>query len=350
MIRNFQDIVQRAETDLFIIGEAGVNHNGDLSTALKLVDVALAAGCDAVKFQTWITEKVYSKTLSIKPDYQIATTNEEDSEFQTIKKLEFGRTEFLQIKQYCDTRGILFFSTPDEIDSARMLVDELRVPLLKTASQDVTNLAFLKQVAQFKLPVIFSTGASTLAELVEGWQTLTDIHDEVIVLHCVSSYPAPLDQQNLQCIATLRAMTDGLVGYSDHTDGLPAACAALAYGARVFEKHFTLDRSQAGPDHQASLDPNQLGEYVETLRKLHRGLGRGKKEIMPCEENTRRAFRRYLVAARDIPKGHQFVESDFLFKKVVDGIPSKHLEIVLGARAKRDLLAEQVVSWKDLEL
>jgi N,N'-diacetyllegionaminate synthase len=349
MITNYQDILERAQSDLFIIGEAGVNHNGDLKAALKLVDVAIEAGCDAVKFQTWITEKVYSPKLSIKPDYQKETTNAEDSEYDTIKKLELSKNHFFEIKKYCDQKKILFLSTPDEIDSANFLVKELGVPLLKTASQDVTNLAFLKQVASFNIPVIFSTGACTLQELVEGLSTLKSVNDKILTLHCVSSYPAPIEQQNLKFISTLKTLTNSLVGYSDHTVGLYGACAALAYGAQIFEKHFTLDKNSEGPDHQASLSPQELKEYVQTLRLLYKGLGDGQKKVMPCESNTRLSFRRYIVAADNIKKGHKFHESDFNFKKVVKGIPSKYLDLIVGATAKNDINNDDVITWKDLE-
>lgn len=346
---NFQNFTANAEQNLFIIAEAGVNHNGNLETAFKLVDAAVGAGCDAVKFQTWITEKVYSREKSIKPDYQVRTTSTAESEFDTIKKLELSYKDFGRIKDYCDQKGILFFSTPDEIDSADFLV-RLGVGLMKTASQDVTNTPFLRHVARLGMPVIFSTGASTIAELAEGVQAILAETNELVILHCVSSYPAPMEQMNLSTISSLRSMFGLPVGFSDHTTGTEAACAAVALGARVFEKHLTLDKTMDGPDHQASLDPDEMRLYCQALRSVHVALGDGVKRIMPCEENTRKAFRRFIVAARDLPAGTILNARDFCFKKVVDGIAPRYLELVVGSQLTEDITEDTALTWSVLRL
>lgn len=344
---NFDNFLASAERDLFIIAEAGVNHNGKLETALQLVDAAVAAGCSAVKFQTWITEKVYSRDKSIKPEYQTRTTSATESEFDTIKKLELSFEDFRHIKAYCDERGILFFSTPDEVDSADFLAT-LGVELIKTASQDVTNAPFLKHVARLGLPVIFSTGASTLTELAEGVETILAETRELVILHCVSSYPAPVEQMNLALIPNLRGMFGCPVGLSDHTTGTEAACAAVALGARVFEKHITLDKTMSGPDHQASLSPEEMLHYCRTLRSIRAALGDGVKRIMPSEEDTRRAFRRFVVAARDLPAGTVVGPLDIHFKKVVDGISPRYLDMVIGARVAVPVAADTILTWEML--
>lgn len=350
MNKFFTELLKTANETLFIIGEAGVNHNGSFEKAIELVDAAKEAGCDAVKFQTWITEKVYSEEKSIKPEYQVNTTAAEKTEYQIIKELELSFEQFRALKNYCDSKGILFLSTPDEIDSAKFLANDLKLPLLKTASQDVTNTFFLKQVSNFKLPVIFSTGASTLAEITDAMEAIASVNDQVIPLHCISSYPAPINQLNLNFIPTLKALSaHNCVGFSDHTTGTEAACAALALGARVFEKHFTLDKTMEGPDHQASLEPDELKAYCTTLRELHKGLGNGKKSILPCEENTRKAFRRFFVLSRDIPAGHCFSEDDFNLQKVVHGIEPSYFDKIKLAKSKQPLKKNHILEWNDLE-
>jgi len=340
----FADLLARANDRLFIIAEAGVNHNGDVDTALRLVDAAIDSGCDAIKFQTWITEKVYCTTRSVKPEYQARATNASESEFDTIKRLELSFADFRRIKEYCDARGILFFSTPDESDSAEFLLD-LGVDLMKTASQDVTNLPFLRQLSAMGLPIIFSTGACTLAELAEAVEAVSSATREVIILHCVSSYPAPFEQMNLTTIPNLAATFGFPVGFSDHTEGVEAACAAVALGARIFEKHLTLDRGMPGPDHQASLEPAPMKAYCEALRNVQRALGDGVKRIMSCEMDARKAFRRFLVSARDLPAGSELSAADVVFKKVVDGIAPKHLDMLIGKRLVRDVAADTPLNW-----
>ncbi len=345
---DYRDITAASEQNLFIIAEAGVNHNGKIETALQLVDAAVNAGCDAVKFQTWVTEKVYSRDKSIKPEYQSRTTNAAESEFDTIKNLELSHEDFGRIKSYCEQRGILFFSTPDETDSADFLV-HLGVKLLKTASQDVTNTPFLRYVAGLGLPVIFSTGACTLGELVEGVETILAETQELIILHCVSAYPAPVEQMNLSLIPKIRQLFGYPVGLSDHTIGAEAACAAVALGARVFEKHITLDRSMTGPDHQASMSPEEMLHYCQTLRRVRAALGDGVKRIMPSEEDARRAFRRFVVAARDLPSGAVLGPHDIHFKKVVDGISPRYLELILGAEIAEPVVADATITWEMLK-
>ncbi|MDB4877470.1 MAG: N,N-diacetyllegionaminic acid synthase [Gemmatimonadetes bacterium] len=345
---NYQKLVRMMDEGLFIIGEAGVNHNGDLEIAKGLVDVAKAAGCDAVKFQTWITEKVYSRALSLKPEYQMRTTDRAESEFDTIKKLELSFDAFRELKKYCDHREIVFFSTPDERESVDFLID-IGAPLLKTASQDVTNLPFLRHVAKAGLPLIVSTGACRLSEIAEAIETISSENQDLVILHCLSAYPAPLEDLNLNVIPVLRQMFGYPVGFSDHTTGTAAACAAVALGARIFEKHFTYNRSASGPDHQASLSPAELKEYVDTLRAVHSSLGDGHKRVMSSEENTRKAFRRFLVTARPIRKGARFEESDFVFKKTGSGLSPAVLERFVGEKAARDIPEDALMDWDFVE-
>lgn len=346
---DFNTIIERAEKNLFIIAEAGVNHNGDLKTAKELIDVAVKSGCDAIKFQTWKTEQVYCQKRSIKPEYQKKVTDCDDSEFDTIKKLELSFDKFRELKEYCDSQEIIFLSTPDEQESADFLANELHVPIMKTASQDVTNTPFLKYMGQKGLPLIFSTGAATLAEVIEGVDTILKENKELILLHCVSSYPAPLEDLNLNVIPRIAAVTNCPVGFSDHTTGVEASCAALALGAKFFEKHFTLSHDQAGPDHQASLIPEELTRYVSVLRSLHKGLGDGLKRIMPSEVQNRKAFCRFLVSSRYIQKEERFSQDDFFLKKVTEGIAPKYIYNIIGRFAATDIAEGEVIQWKHVK-
>jgi len=340
----YAELLRMASDRLFVIGEAGVNHDGSLDKARALVDIAVTAGCDAVKFQTWITEAVYSRTLSQKPEYMLDVTDRAESEFETVKKNELSFEAFRELKQYCDRKGILFLSTPDENQSTDFLVS-IGQPFLKTSSQDVTNLPFLRYVAGKGLPVIFSSGASTLAETTEAVETILAENKEVVLFHTVSAYPAPTEEMNLRVIPTLERLFGLPVGLSDHTTGIEASCAAVALGARIFEKHFTADPSAPGPDHRASLAPSQLKDYVDTLRSVYRGLGDGIKRVMPCEENVRQTFRRFLVSAAEIPKGHVFRFEDFHFKKISTGIAPKDIVRIVGRPANQDIRADEPIDW-----
>ena len=340
----YLELLSYADQKLFIIAEAGVNHNGSLETALRLVDAAIECGCDAIKFQTWITERVYSQGLSVKPKYQILTTDPSESEFETIKKLELTLSDFECIKDYCQKSGIVFFSTPDEIESANFLI-ELGMPFIKTASQDVTNTPFLRRLSGMNLPIIFSTGACTMAELAEGVEAISSCSQEVVILHCVSSYPAPFDQMNLAVIPRMAKAFGFPVGLSDHTEGSAVACAAVALGARIFEKHLTLDRNMQGPDHQASLTPDEMRAYCQTLRNVYSAIGNGIKRVMPCELDARSAFRRFIVIAQDLKAGTRLSDDDLVYKKIVSGISPKYLDMVIGKKLNQDVTADTTLEW-----
>lgn len=263
---------------VFVIAEAGVNHNGDIEIAMRLVDEAIKAGCDAVKFQLWNTEHIYpaSRVGRVMHDQMAA--------------LELSREQMVLLKAYCDARGILFFATPDELADAQFLAG-LGVELMKTSSHDVTNLEMLRGIRALGVPTIMSTGAASLLEINDAWIAL----EPAAALHCVSAYPAPLDQMNLRALRWLEF--GGPRGLSDHTLGIAAACASLALGARIFEKHFTLGRYMRGPDHAASASIPEMKEYVSTLRALAIGLGDGVKRIMPCEAAARAKFKPWLSTA-----------------------------------------------------
>jgi N,N'-diacetyllegionaminate synthase len=329
----------------YVIAEAGVNHNGDVKLALKLIEAAKQCGADAIKFQTWITDRVYSRKKSIKPEYQKQGTDPAESEYETVKKLELSFADFLTLKAHADRVQIDFISTPDESESAAFLIEEVKVPWLKVASQDIDNLPFLRYLAKKGLPLVVSTGTATLAEVACAVEALEMAGcRDLTLLHCTSCYPAPLASANLRAIQTLQKAFGLPIGYSDHTIGETAACLATAFGACILEKHFTLSRALPGPDQQASLEPGEMSSYIRAARSAHEALGTGMKA--PCAEElpNRRAMRRFLVAARDLPAGHRITAEDLLLKKVASGLPPSFHDVIVGAATRGAIEADERIT------
>jgi len=332
----------------FIIAEAGVNHNGDIRLAHKLVDAAKEAGADAVKFQTFKAENVVSK-LADKAEYQKETTNSKESQYEMIKKLELSFEDFVKIKDYCDKKDIIFLSTPFDYESVGFL--ESLVPLYKIGSGEITNLPFLEYVAKKGKPMILSTGMSTLGEVEEAVKTIINVTSSLplTLLHCVSNYPAKYEDVNLKAMLTLKEVFELPVGYSDHTLGIEIAIAAVALGAKVIEKHFTLDRGLPGPDHKASLEPDELKKMVKAIRNVEKALGSGIKKPAQSELKVMKVARRSLVAARDIRAGEVIKESDILIKRPGTGILPKFKEIIIGMRLTRDVKKDNPFDWEDFK-
>ena len=331
----------------FIIAEAGVNHNGDVHLAKKLVDAAKASGADAVKFQTWITEKLVTHDAAL-AEYQRRNAGGE-SQFEMLKKLELSQDAFRAVKAYADRIGILFLSTPDEQDSADF-IDSLGVPAFKIGSGEVTNLAYLSHIARKRKPVILSTGMSSLDEVRAAVDALCAAGtSELAVLHCVSNYPAAPAECNLRAMATLSAEFDCPVGFSDHTLGFEISLAAVALGASIIEKHFTLDRGSSGPDHQASLTPDELAEMVVAIRRVEQAMGDGVKRPSVSELETRKVVQKSVVAARAIASGEVISEKDLALRRTSLGLPPSELPRLAGHRARRAIAAGQALSWEILE-
>lgn len=286
----------------FVIAEAGVNHNGNLAMARELIDAAAEAGADAVKFQTWITEKICLRGAR-KAAYQTVTSADTADQFEMLKRLELPYAWHPELKARAERRGLIFLSTPDEIDSARFLV-ELGMAAIKIGSGEISNLPYLEQLGSLGLPVILSTGMSDLNGVAAAYAALVRGGcRSLALLHCVSAYPAPDAELNLRCVETLRRRFHVPVGFSDHTAGHTAALLATALGIAVLEKHLTLDRTLAGPDHAASVEPAELGELVRRVRQAEIMLGSGVKQMTASEADTRRMVARTLVYARDLPGG-----------------------------------------------
>lgn len=329
-----------------IIAEAGVNHNGSLDLALRLVDAAKAAGADIVKFQTFEPEKLVSRSAAKAP-YQTAATGTDEPQFAMLQKLTLPREAFHALAAHCAERGIGFLSTPFDIESARFLAS-LGVSAFKVSSGDLTDLPLLRALAGMKRPLILSTGMAALGEVEAALDAVEQAGmpaTQVTLLHCTSSYPTPPEEVNLRAMLTMGAAFPRVaVGYSDHTVGIDIPIAAVALGATVLEKHFTLDRSMAGPDHGASLEPQELTAMVSAVRRVMLALGDGRKRPMPSELETRRAVRKSIVAARPIRRGEILSPENLLVLRAGGGLSPFHWDDVVGRPASRDYLAGEAIA------
>ena len=330
---------------VFVIAEAGVNHNGDMDVARRLVDVAVEAGAQAVKFQTLFAERLVSADAP-KARYALETTDAQESQFEMIRKLELGLEEHKLLQQYCRERGILFMSSPFDDESIDLL-DGLDVPAFKVPSGEVVNLPYLRRMARKGRPIVLSTGMSTLAEVDEALRVIREEegNEQVVVLHCVSNYPASASSVNLRAMLTMREALGVVTGFSDHTMGIEVPIAAAALGACVIEKHFTLDRNMPGPDHRASLEPDELKEMVRAIRSVESALGDGVKRPVEEELNTKEVARKSLHARRPLPEGHLIGPEDVIALRPGTGIPPSLTEVVVGRRLGQAVQAGQMLTW-----
>ncbi|MHA1862332.1 MAG: N-acetylneuraminate synthase [Candidatus Thorarchaeota archaeon] len=332
---------------VFIIAEAGVNHNGDIHLAKKLVDAAVSAGVNAVKFQTFRTEDLTTRHAEL-AEYQVDNISKSISQFEMIRSLELDYDAFTELKRYCDNKNILFLSTPHTLDAMRFL-DSI-VPAFKIGSGDLTNLPFLEKLSELSKPIILSTGMSTLDEVRDAVEVIGNKgNDDLILLHCVTNYPAAIADMNLRAIETLRREFNLLVGFSDHSIDSTASIAAVSLGAVILEKHFTLDRDLPGPDHRASLNPAQLKEYVKSVRETESSLGDGIKKPALCEIPILDVVRKSLVASGDIESGILLDESMIDIKRPGTGISPRFLSELIGRRAKIAIPNDTLLSWDMLE-
>ena len=332
---------------VFVIAEAGVNHNGSLDLALKLVDAAKSSGADAVKFQTFRADLLATRSAH-KAAYQERTTANSESQFQMLQRLELDEAAHRRLIEHCREVGIQFLSSPFDAQSADLL-DAMDLPLYKIPSGEITNLPFLEHLAGKGRPLILSTGMSTLGEVEEAVELLkTAGATELTLLHCVTEYPAPYADVNLRAMLTLK-MAFGLpVGYSDHTPGIEIAIAAVALGAEVIEKHFTLDRSLPGPDHAASLEPGELQQMVTAIRHVEAALGNGIKAPAACELPNISVARKSLVALRPLPAGHRLTAGDLDIKRPGNGLAPKMIPALIGRTLRAGLDKDEVITWDHL--
>jgi N-acetylneuraminate synthase/N,N'-diacetyllegionaminate synthase len=341
----------------FIIAEAGINHNGSLELAIKLVDAAKDAGADAVKFQTFKAEQMVS-TIADKADYQKKFNNTIESQFEMLKKLELSFNDFVIIKKHCDKNNIIFLSTPFDYNSADFL--EKLVPLYKIGSGELTNLPFLEYIAKKRKPVILSTGMCTIGEVEEAINTILPILNAhkiisqiqlhpLTLLHCTSNYPVDFSEVNLKAMLTLKEAFKLPVGYSDHTLGIEIPIAAVALGATIIEKHFTLDKKLPGPDHRGSLEPHELREMIDAIRNTEESLGNGIKKPTQTEVEVMKVVRRSLIATRNIEAGEVVRESDIAIKRPGKGISPKYKKTIIGMRIRKSIKKDNQFDWQDFK-
>ena len=327
-----------------IIAEAGVNHNGDLGLAKKLIDVAKNAGVDYVKFQVGIPEFIVSR-FAEKADYQKNTTGEAGNQLDMIRKISLTFDEHRQLMTYCEKVGVKYLCTPFDLPSIDFL-DSCGMSFWKIPSGEISNFPYLRKIGQTGKPVILSTGMADVQEIHEAIDVLTKygtLLNEIVLLHCTTEYPAPKNEVNLKAIETMHNEFGLRIGYSDHTEGIEIPIAAVAMGACVIEKHFTLNRAMEGPDHKASIEPDELIQMVKNIRNVEGALGDGLKEACESEKKNLKIARKSIVAAQNIGSGEIFTEDNITVKRPGSGISPMRWEEVLGKTAKRAFQPDELI-------
>jgi N,N'-diacetyllegionaminate synthase len=327
-----------------IIAEAGVNHNGDMRLAKELIDRAADAGADLVKFQTFKAARLVTGTAK-KADYQTRTTGDRESQYEMLSRLELTEEMHRELIAHCAARGIGFFSTAFDLESVDLLIS-LGQERFKIPSGEITNLPYLRQIGRAGKEVLLSTGMAALGEVEQAITALEAAgtpRTRMTVLHCTTEYPAPMNEVNLRAMQTLHAAFDVAVGYSDHTAGFEVAIAAVAMGASVIEKHFTLDHALPGPDHKASLEPQELKAMVAAIRNIEQALGDGIKRLTPSEARNRPVARKSLVASRPIAAGERFTPNNLAAKRPGTGLSPMRWDDVIGRTAPRDFAIDELI-------
>lgn len=329
-------------SNVFVIAEAGVNHNGDIEIAKKLVDTAVWAGADAVKFQTFRAERLVCKSAK-KAEYQMETTQKDESQFEMLKKLELTPDMHEQLIDYCKDRKIKFLSTPFDIESMDYLV-QCGLDMIKIPSGEITNYPYLVNAGKTGQRVILSSGMSSLDEVRDAVHVLRENGSKnITVLHCNTEYPTPYEDVNLRAMQTIRDELGVSVGYSDHTDGIEIPIAAAALGAAVIEKHFTLDKNMEGPDHKASLEPDELREMIRAIRNIELSLGDGRKIPSASEKKNMDIVRKSIVAKCDIAQGEILTEENITTKRPGSGLSPMRWREVMGTKAIRDFKEDELI-------
>ena len=357
---------------ILIIAEAGVNHNGSLDLAFQLIDAAVEAGADIIKFQSFKADKIVTQSVH-KAEYQKKhCTDSSNTQYEMLKKLEISEQDHYKLSEYCKKNSIQFLSTPFDSESLNFLTDKLRMNLIKIASGEITNYPFLFEISQKKLPLIISTGMTNIGEIElalgviafgllgiqftpNKTQFLSALYStdgqeilkkHVTLLHCTSEYPAPFTEVNLKAIDTLNAVFGLKVGFSDHTKGISIPIAAAARGAQVIEKHFTLDRNLEGPDHKASLEPKELKRMIDSIREVELALGNGRKIPTPSEFKNQNIVRKVLVAANFINKDEIFNEKNITIKRSGNGLEPIEYWNILGKKSAKDFSKDEAITFE----
>jgi len=338
-----KDSIISDDSRTFIIAEAGVNHNGDISVAKKLIDIAVDAGADAVKFQTFKAEHLILDNVEKAP-YQKNTTDSSELQINMLKKLEVSKEQNMELLDYCNKKKIIFLTTPfDEVSLDEL--DDLELPAYKVASTDLTNLPFLEKIAKKNKPIILSTGMSYLSEVELALKEIYKYNKQVVLLQCTANYPIKDSEANLRVLNTFKEKFNVILGYSDHTVGVGAAPYSVPMGAKVVEKHFTLDKSSSGPDHLASLSPDELHDFVLTIKKVDAFMGTNVKYPNLSETQTRASLQKCLVAKSEIMKGEVLNKSNLIAKRTGGkGISPIYINDLLGGIAQKDFAKNEIIS------
>ncbi len=327
---------------VFVIAEAGVNHNGDIEIAKQLIDAASEAGADAVKFQTFQADSLVCRTAK-KAEYQLETTDRTETQYDMLKKLELTPQMHRELIEHCSKKNIMFLSTPFDLESIKLL-SELGMQIYKIPSGEITNLPYLREIAKQQKKIILSTGMSSMDEVKAAVNVLKNNGtEELTLLHCNTQYPTPISDVNLLAMVKMREETGLPVGYSDHTQGIEVPIAAAALGAEVIEKHFTLDRKMEGPDHKASLEPQELMQMVVGIRKIESALGSKIKQVSESEKENLVIARRSIVAAMKIKKGEEFTEVNLTTKRPGDGINPMRWDEIIGIKANKSYEIDELI-------
>ena len=336
------------ENSVLIIAEAGVNHDGDISKALKLIDVAYDAGADAIKFQAFKTEKLIKKGVQ-KAKYQINQGTSDESQFEMLKSLELNSNDFKTLKDYSESKGLLFLTTPFDVESLETLID-IDLSAYKVASTDTTNLPFLIQIAEkTNVPILLSTGMCYFEEVEKAVSILNKYNKKIVLMQCTSNYPTDDSEINLNVLNAYKNFENCLLGFSDHSIGHEASLMAFAMGARVIEKHFTINSSDLGPDHAASLEPRELKSFVKRIRRAEKMLGSKKKEPTFSEIDNRKKLQKSLVAKKSIKKGEPFTLENIVAMRIgVDGMSPVNYEKLLANRASKDYLEGEILLIEEI--
>jgi N,N'-diacetyllegionaminate synthase len=329
---------------VFIIAEAGVNHNGSIKTAMRMIEVAKDAGADAIKFQTFKAKNVVSK-FAKKAKYQQQTTDKKESHYDMLKKLELDYAVHQELLKYCRRKGIIFLSTPFDLESIDLL-DRMHLGIFKIPSGEITNLPYLRKIGGLKKKVILSTGMSDLKEVKKALAVLINsgtFRENITVLHCNTEYPTPYKDVNLSAMLKIRDIFKIAVGYSDHTPGIEVPIAAAALGASVIEKHFTLDKKMNGPDHKASLNPQELKSMIQAIRNIELSMGDGVKKASFSERKNKLSVRKSIVALRNIEKDERFTKINLTVKRPGTGINPMEWDRVIGKKAQKDFKEDELI-------
>jgi|AntRauTorcE11898_2_1112593.scaffolds.fasta_scaffold01246_8 N,N'-diacetyllegionaminate synthase len=336
---------------VLIIAEAGVNHNGNMDTAKELIDVAVDAGANIVKFQSFKAENLVSKKAR-KAEYQVQNTGDDVGQYEMLKELELNFEDAKKLKNYSKSKGIKFLSTPFDIDSIEELVQAKLIDRFKVPSGEIINLQYLRKIADYELPVILSTGMSSLKEVAEAVDILLGggnlTRDDITVLHCNTEYPTPVEDVNLNAMLTIKEALKVPVGYSDHTEGIEIPTAAATLGASIIEKHFTLDKTMPGPDHKASLEPKELKAMVKSIRNVETAMGNGIKRPSSSETKNIETVRKSIHIKKQIQSGKKLTADHLITRRPARGISPMHIDLVIGRKVAKDLEPDDTLNWSDL--